>query len=93
MQINEYDDQYYDAIQGILDYHKDQARPPERDHYSVDKNTDTEMEIGDWIISKYEAGEISFKEAEQELIKKIGVNRQLQFWLYELMAAQDMIGH
>ena len=45
-----------------------------------------EMEIGDWIISKFEAGELTYFEAKQKLMKTGNA-----VYIHELNMAEELM--
>ena len=55
-----FDPNYYDVLQ-------DEMRRKKYDRYEDAPRLDTETDMQDFIISKFEAGKISFEDAKKEL--------------------------
>jgi len=83
MKLNEvFDENFYDYIQDEMRrkvYDPDEDRP----------NTDTEMHIGDYVVSAFEAGKLSYEEAKKRLKEISASPHDLKFWHMELALANE----
>ena len=87
MKLDEvFDDNYYDFLQDEM---KRKAYDPHEDN-PVD---DTEMHMGDYVISAYEVGKISFEEAKQRLKEISTTNLEYHFWKTELIINAEEKGN
>ncbi len=75
---------YYDILQ-------DEMRRKKYDRYEDGPPNDTETEMQDFIISKFETGKISFKDAKKELKKHTSSELEYQFWRMELVMAAELL--
>ena len=83
MKLNEiFDDKYYDHLQ-------DEMKRKKFDKHE-DVPNDTEGDLGDFIISKFEAGKVSLQQATAEIKKEIPKDQQF-FWLHELGMADELL--
>jgi hypothetical protein len=83
MKLNEiFDDAYYDRLQ-------DEMKRKKFDRHE-DIPNDTEGDLGDFIISKFEAGKINFQQAKAEIKKKVPADQHF-FWLHELNMADELM--
>lgn len=84
MKLNEvFDPKFYDYLQ-------DKMRRGQHDPFEDDPTTDTKMEMNDFIVSKFEAGKISFKKAQKELKKASTSEIEFNFWMMELESAREL---
>jgi len=84
MKIDEvFDEDYYDFLQ-------DEMRRKKFDP-DEDLRDDTETEIQDFIISNFEAGNVSYEEAKKMLQAASSTPLEYQFWRMELAAAAEML--
>ena len=82
MKLNEiFDPEYYDELQ-----HQMQRRKFDRDEDIPD---DSETSMQDFIISKFEVGQLTYEQALEEL-KKITPDDQMFFYQQELDMAQEL---
>ncbi len=85
MKLDEvFDENYYDFLQ-------DELRRKEHDPYEDDPAEDTETSMEDFIIAKFEAGEITYDEAKTELRKRIDNDVEYKFWTMELAMAAELL--
>ena len=83
MKLNEiFNDEYYDQLQRDL---KQRHNPS---WHEPDPDTETSMQ--DFIISQFEAGELTYEQAFKKL-KKITPADQLFFWEHELAMADELM--
>lgn len=86
MKLNEiFDDRYYDQIQQDLKRHREPEQPSwhEPDH-------DAETSMQDFIISQFEAGDLTYQQALEKL-KEVTPKDQMFFWEHELAMAQELL--
>ena len=79
-----FDSDYYDFLQDEMrrkKYDSDEDRPI----------TDTETDIQDFIISNFEAGNVSFEEAKKMLQAASSTPLEYQFWRMELVMAAELL--
>lgn len=92
MKLNEvFDDKYYDQLQHDLKrHHKDDKE--DRAHVSGadPRKASQETSIQDMIISRFEAGKLTYQQAEREL-KKHTPRDELFFWTHELHMAKELL--
>ena len=83
MKLNEvFDENFYDFLQ-------DEMRRKVYDPHEDRPNTDTEMHIGDFIVSSFEAGKITYEEAKKRLEKIADTPTDMKFWHMELALANE----
>lgn len=83
MRLNEiFDADYYDHLQ-------DEMKRKKFDRHE-DVPNDTEGDLGDFIISQFEAGKINFQQAKAEIKKKVPQDQHF-FWLHELGMAEELM--
>ena len=81
--LEEFDQEYYDYLQ-------DEMKRKKFDRYEDLPSEDVETSMQDFIISKFEAGNVTYDQALQEL-KKITPDDELFFYHQELDSAQDLM--
>ena len=82
--LNEiFDPNYYDFLQ-------DEMRRKKFDP-DEDLRNDTETDIQDFIISNFEAGNVSFEEAKKMLQAASSTPLEYQFWRMELVTAAELL--
>ena len=85
MKLSEvFDPNFYDFIQDDMRrklYDRDEDGP----------TTDTEIDMQEFIISKFESGAISFDDAKKELHKHTTTELEYQFWRMELVVAAELL--
>jgi len=85
MKLDEvFDDNFYDFIQDdmkrkVYDPHEDTPR------------SDTEMHMGDYVVSAFEAGKLSYEDAKKRLKEISDSPIDLQFWTMELAMAAELL--
>lgn len=83
MKLNEiFDDKYYDHLQ-------DEMKRKKFDRHE-DIPNDTENDMADFIISKYETGKVTKEQAWAEIKKKVPED-QWFFWERELGMAEELM--
>ncbi len=78
-----FDPNYYDFLQ-------DEMRRKKFDP-DEDLRNDTETDIQDFIISNFEAGNVSFEEAKKMLQAASSTPLEYQFWRMELVTAAELL--
>ncbi len=78
-----FDSDYYDFLQDEM----------KRKKYDPDEDpiTDTETDIQDFVISNFEAGNVSFEEAKAMLRDASSTPLEYQFWRMELVMAAELM--
>ena len=85
MKLNEiFDPNFYDHLQ-------DKMQRSKHDPFEDDPITDTKMDMNDFIVSKFEAGKISFRKARKELKKASTTKMEFEFWMMELISARELL--
>lgn len=85
MKLNEiFDPNYYDYVQ-------DEMQRRQHDPFEDDPQTDTEMSMQDFIVSRFEAGDVSYEEARDKLKKITSSPMEFEFWMMELVSAQALL--
>lgn len=92
MKINEYDENYYDYLQGRLNKQREPWKYDGNTHYTNKPNQDTQIEDQDWIISKYIAGDITYEQAQKMIANYSSSEEELKYWLIELIHARNENG-
>lgn len=92
MKLNEvFDDRYYDQLQRDIKRHIKPEREIKPHVSGADKHdASEETSIQDFIISKFEAGQITFQQALAEL-KKHTPKDEMFFWQHELNMADELL--
>jgi hypothetical protein len=87
MKLNEiFDDRYYDEIQMDL---KRRREPNDTPSWHEPAH-DTETSMQDFIISQFEAGDLTYEQALQKL-KEVTPKDQMFFWKHELAMADELL--
>ena len=85
MKLDEvFDGNYYDFLQD------EGQRKHVHDPIEDAPPNDTETSIQDFIVSKYEAGEITYDEAKKEIAASTPNSFEEKFWRMELAAAAEL---
>lgn len=85
MKLDEvFDENYYDFIQDEM---KRKVYDPHEDMPAED----TEMHMGDYIISAFEAGKLSYNDAKKRLEEIADSAIDLNFWKMELAMASELL--
>ena len=86
MKLDEvFDEHYYDYLQ-------DEMRHKKYNPHEDSPVDDTEMHMGDFIISAYETGQISFQEAKRRLRAISSDELEYSFWNAELIITAEEKG-
>ena len=78
-----FDEKYYDYLQGEM-------KRKEFDRYEDIPPEDTETSIQDFIITKFETGNITYDEALREL-EKVTPDSEIFFYHHELNMARELM--
>ncbi len=83
MKLNEvFDENFYDFIQ-------DDMKRKVYDPYEDNPSEDTEMHMGDYIVSAFRAGKLSYNKAADRLKEISDSPVDYQFWRMELALADE----
>ena len=83
MKLDEvFDENFYDFIQ-------DDMRRKVYDPYEDNPAEDTEMHMGDYIVSAFRAGKLSYNKAADRLKEISDSPKDYQFWRMELALASE----